>query len=333
MHPLQMAAQAETLGLDYIGLQDQPHKANSLDTWTLLTAIGVATSRISLFAYLTDLPFRSPSILAKAAASLDLLTNGRVEVGLGMSAFRDQLMIMEGAASRDPEAWAVMEEAIQVMRLMWSGERTIHFEGNFYSLADSEPGPSPLRRIRIGLGATERRALGLIGRLADGWIPEPYPTMQPSDLVRLSKHIDDAVTSAGREPSDIRRIWYITGTIGDEDSKTLFQGSVQQWAEAIAELAVEVGIDTFILMEAENETAETAEAQLTKFALEVMPRARELIALAPGAPTPGLLRAYEGAAASGQTLEEEKTDDVDWVDETSMESFPASDPPASSSFT
>jgi hypothetical protein len=79
---------------------------------------------------------------------------------------------------------------------------------------------------------------------------------------------------------------------------------------------------------------DNAEEQLRKFALEVAPRTRELVEQAPGgAVFYGLCRAYEGAGASGATLAEEETDNVDLVDETSMGSFPASDPPASNSFT
>jgi hypothetical protein len=90
-----------------------------------------------------------------------------------------------------------------------------------------------------------------------------------------------------------------------------------------------VGIDTFILAESEN-----AEEQLELFAREVIPLTRELAELAPGAsPAFGLAHAYQGAAASGATPAEEESHEVDIVDETVMESFPASDPPASNSFT
>jgi alkanesulfonate monooxygenase SsuD/methylene tetrahydromethanopterin reductase-like flavin-dependent oxidoreductase (luciferase family) len=268
-------------------------------------------------------------MLAKAAASLDLLTNGRVEMDIGARAFLDALAGIDGERRSPNEALAALEEALYVMRLIWSSERSVTFEGNFYSFTDTKPRPAPSHQINIWLDVMEPQALALAGQLADGWIPDPYPLVQPSDLARLSKHVDDAADAAGRSPSDVQRIWNITGIIGNEKSSTPFYGSAKQWGELLAELALDVGIDTFLLMESEH-----AEDQLEAFAFEVVPLTRQIVELAPGATiTSGISRAYQGAAASGATRAEEETDNVDWVDETSMESFPASDPPASASFT
>jgi alkanesulfonate monooxygenase SsuD/methylene tetrahydromethanopterin reductase-like flavin-dependent oxidoreductase (luciferase family) len=314
--PLRLAALAETLKLELIGIQGDADRAAEQEPWTLLTAIASKTSHIALFATLVDWSLRSPALIAKAAASLDLLTRGRVELGLG-------------AARADAATLAALEEAIQVIRLQWSSEPAVRFDGKVYSMAGVQPGPAPTHPIGIWLAANQPDAMALAGRLGDGWIADPYPTVQPDGLAQLGKHLDDAATAAGREPGDIRRIWPITGTIRDVESDTLFQGSAKQWAASLAQLAVEVGIDTFVLMEGEEDAAE---AQLRAFALEVVPQIRELLEVAPGvAASSGLSRAYQGANASGVTPAEEETDDVDWVDETSMESFPASDPPASAS--
>jgi alkanesulfonate monooxygenase SsuD/methylene tetrahydromethanopterin reductase-like flavin-dependent oxidoreductase (luciferase family) len=327
--PLRLAALAEALGLDYVGIQRHPYNAAYHDTWTLLTAIGMATSRVSLFTNMGGLSLHSPVMLAKAAASLDLLSDGRVEVGLGTGASSDPLAGITGEKRDDKEVLAALEESMQVMRLMWSGERSVDFEGEFYPFTGLQPGPAPAHHIGLWLGANEPRALALAGRLADGWIADHYPVMLPRDLVTLSKHVDDAAESAAREPSAIQRIWNIAGTIGNEEGDTLFQGSAKQWSEWFADLAVDVGIDTFLLMEGEN-----AEEQLQRFALEVVPYTRELMEQVPGRSVSyGLYRAYQGAKASGATRAEEATGNVDLVDETSMGSFPASDPPASNSFT
>jgi len=81
--PLQLAALADELGLDYVGVQDHPYQPRFHDTWTLLTAIAMRTQRISVFPDVVSLPLRPPAMLAKAAASLDLLSGGRLELGLG----------------------------------------------------------------------------------------------------------------------------------------------------------------------------------------------------------------------------------------------------------
>lgn len=327
--PVQLAKLAETLGLNYIGIQEHVDDVDRHDIWTLLSAIGAATSRISLIAKGDDLPLRPPAMLAKAAASLDLLTNGRVELDLGARAFLDAVATTGSNGFSESGALAALEEAIHVMRFVWSGERPPNYEGNFYSLNDVEAGLSPARRINIWLGVKEPHDLALTGRMADGWIADPYPRVQPSELAILSKYIDEAAAMAGREVTELQRIWRVSGAITDAESDMPFNGSAKQWAELFADLALNVGIDTFLLMEGED-----AEAQLEKFAREVVPLTQELVELAPGNTiTSGISRAYQGAAASGPTRAEDETDDVDWVDATSMESFPASDPPASSSFT
>lgn len=337
--PLRLAALAETLGLDYIGIQQEEPGAEHHDSWTLLTAIGAATSRMGLIAKGQDLLLHSPPMVAKVAASLDLLTNGRVEIVLGKNCFMDTCSrgSVENGDSEEVTL-AVLEEAISLMRLVWSGEPLETFAGKYFSLADVESTLIPARRIDIWMDANSTQALGLAGRFADGWIPESYPLMGLGDLAALSKQLDDSALSAQRQPTDIQRIWQISGFIETEEigsaADVPFLGSARQWAESLSKVALEVGIDTFILMEGEDTEGEDAEAQLEKFALEVVPMVREMVELAPGVTIlSGISRAYQGAAASGPTRAEEITDNLDWVDATSMESFPASDPPASSSFT
>ena len=323
--PLRLAELAEALGLEYLGVQDHPYNPGLQDTWTLLTAIAMRTSNITLFTDVANLPLRPPAMLAKAAATLDLLTEGRVELGLGAGSFWGPITAMGGPHRTGGEAVAALEEAIHVMRLMWSGERSVRFDGQFYQLAGVHPGPAPSHPISIWLGVNKPRALELTGRLADGWIPAMFPTLQPSDLVPMSERVDEAARAAGRDPADIQRIWNISGTIRNRDTGKLFDGTARAWAETLADLAVNVGIDTFLLVEGEN-----AEDQLRRFALEVVPYTRELVTGIPGVvPADGLAFAYQGAQASGATPLEEKICDIDIVDEASMESFPASDPPAS----
>lgn len=248
---LGLAALADAVGFDIIGVQDHPYQRRFYDTWTLLTAIAMRTTRITVFPDVANLPLRPPAVLAKAAASLDLLSGGRVELGLGAGGFWDAIKAMDGPARTPGESVSALEEAIQVIRLMWSGGRGLRFDGKFYKLSGVNAGPVPAHPIGIWLGAYKPRMLGLVGRLADGWVPS-LGVMKPSELADANARIDEAAAVAGREPSSIRRVL----NVGDDRS-----------AEDLATLVLEHGFDTLVV----------GESAVTRFADEVIPKVRELV--------------------------------------------------------
>src|SRR5216684_1534567 len=110
LRPLELAVRADELGIDLIGIQDHPYQRRFYDVWILLTAIAMQTKRVSVFPDVANLPLRPPAMLAKAAASLGLLSSGRVELGLGAGGFWDAIKAMGGPvrtpreAGRDPAA-------------------------------------------------------------------------------------------------------------------------------------------------------------------------------------------------------------------------------------
>jgi alkanesulfonate monooxygenase SsuD/methylene tetrahydromethanopterin reductase-like flavin-dependent oxidoreductase (luciferase family) len=263
---------ADDLGLDLIGIQDHPYQRSFLDTWTLLTAIGVQTANIRLFPDVANLPLRPPAVLAKAAASLDVMTNGRVELGLGAGGFWEAIHAMGGPKHEPRDAVAALEEAIQVIRLMWSGERSARFDGSFYSLRGVHPGPVPAHPIGIWLGALGPRMLDLTGRLADGWLPSAS-YVPPPKLPALNRRIDDAAASAGRDPAAVRRIYNVFGRITDDPMSDFLQGPVEHWVEQLTALSLEYGMDGYIFG-----TDADHDVQLRRFALEVAPRVRENVA-------------------------------------------------------
>ena len=127
--PLELARLADELGFDLIGVQDHPYQRRFHDTWTLLTAIAVTTHQVSVFPDVASLPMRPPAMLAKAAATLDLLSGGRLELGLGAGAFWDAIVAMGGPRRGPGESIRALEEAIQVIRLMWSEQPAVRFSG------------------------------------------------------------------------------------------------------------------------------------------------------------------------------------------------------------
>src|SRR5437870_10761180 len=123
--PLQQALVADELGFDVIGVQDHPYQRRFFDTWTLLTAIAMRTERLTVFPDVANLPLRPPAMLAKAAASLDLLSGGRVELGLGAGGFWEAIKAMGGPLRTPGDSVKAPAEAIEVIRLVWTGKRLL----------------------------------------------------------------------------------------------------------------------------------------------------------------------------------------------------------------
>jgi alkanesulfonate monooxygenase SsuD/methylene tetrahydromethanopterin reductase-like flavin-dependent oxidoreductase (luciferase family) len=210
-------------------------------------------------------------MLAKAAASLDLISGGRFELGLGAGAFWDAIAAMGGPRRSPGEAVEAIEEAIGLLRRLWSDERSVRFEGRHYRVAGVRPGPAPAHPIGIWVGAYGPRMLGLIGRLADGWVPSAS-YMPPERLAGAQARIAAAAAEAGRDPAAIRRLYNISGRIGPGGGGFL-DGPAAQWVEQLLPLVTEIGMDTFVLW-----AAESPASQLERFAAEVAPALREAVA-------------------------------------------------------
>jgi alkanesulfonate monooxygenase SsuD/methylene tetrahydromethanopterin reductase-like flavin-dependent oxidoreductase (luciferase family) len=266
---LATAREVEQLGLDWIGVQDHPYQRRFVDTWTLLAMVAATTERVGVFPDVANLPLRPPAVLAKAAASLDLLSGGRLELGLGAGGF-PQAAAAYGAPARGPGAsHEALEEAVTVIRKVWSGERNLRFEGRHYRLAGAHSGPLPAHPIGIWLGVHGPRAIRLAGRVADGWVPSYRGELRP--LVEGAARLDAAAAEAGRDPAAIRRVLNVAGAVTDGASEGFLRGPASQWADELTRLVVEHGFDTFVLW------AEGA-GQLPRFAEEVAPAVREQVA-------------------------------------------------------
>jgi alkanesulfonate monooxygenase SsuD/methylene tetrahydromethanopterin reductase-like flavin-dependent oxidoreductase (luciferase family) len=265
-----VAVAADRAGLDLLGIQDHPYQRRFVDTWTLISTLVPATERIRFFPDVACLPLRPPAVLAKAAASLDVLSGGRLEMGLGAGAFWDAIQAMGGPRRGPGEAVRSVEEAIHVMRLMWSEERSVRFDGEIYTLKGVKPGPRPAHEMNIWVGAGGPRMLGLIGRLADGWIPS-MRWATPDRLPEMHERIDEGAEGAGREPGEIRRLYNVSGNIGAE-GEGLLEGPASKWVDQLTRFALELGMDTFIFWPSEDR-----ERQVELFAREVAPAVREAV--------------------------------------------------------
>jgi alkanesulfonate monooxygenase SsuD/methylene tetrahydromethanopterin reductase-like flavin-dependent oxidoreductase (luciferase family) len=270
--PLRLTRAIELAGLELIGIQDHPYNAGFLDTWSLIATLLQATQRVHIFPNVANLPLRPPMMLAKAAATLDVLSGGRVELGLGAGAFREGIEAMGGPGRSKGESIEALEEAVQIIRAFWSGTRSLRFEGKHYTVKGARPGPRPAHPIGLWLGTYGPRALGLTGRLADGWLPSSSYA-PPQRLPELQQRITDAALTAGRQPQEIRRIYNVMGLITDGPKQGWLTGPVDYWVDELTRLAVEVGMDTFIYWPSDDRLH-----QLELFAAEVVPAVQDQVA-------------------------------------------------------
>ena len=229
---------ADRAGLDLVGVQDHPYQRRFFDTWTLLAYLAARTERITLLPDVINLPLRQPAVLAKAAASLDLLSGGRIELGLGAGAFWEGVEAMGGPRRTAGESVEALEEAMQIIRAFLDMEQSVRFEGRHHRAAGAKPGPPPAHRIGLWVGAYGPRMLRLTGRLGDGWLPSVGGSyLSEDDVAARQALIDEAARRAGRDPGTIVR----AANVG--------MGEQGEWldAERIAEFASRLRFDALLV--------------------------------------------------------------------------------------
>jgi alkanesulfonate monooxygenase SsuD/methylene tetrahydromethanopterin reductase-like flavin-dependent oxidoreductase (luciferase family) len=232
-----LALASESAGLDLVAFQDHPYQRRFLDAWTLMSWVGARTSRIRISADVHNLPLRPPAMLARAAASLDLLTGGRIALALGAGGFPQPAVAM-GAPERTPaESGEALAEAIVVIRELLDTDATggVFLDGPHYPIRGAKRGPAPVQRpIPIWLGVLKPKGLRLVGRAADGWLPS-FGRLEGgvAGLDAGNARIDEAALAAGRRPRDIRRLLNVGPDLVRPD--------------VLASLALDHGVATFIV--------------------------------------------------------------------------------------
>ncbi|MET1051457.1 MAG: LLM class flavin-dependent oxidoreductase, partial [Mycetocola sp.] len=263
---------SEQLGFDLVTYQDHPYQPRFLDTWTLLSWVAARTERIHLAPNVLNLPLRQPAVAARAAASLDLLSHGRFDLGLGAGGVWDAIEAMGGRRLTPGQAVDALEEAIDIIRAIWDvSDRTVlRTGGEFYRLDGAKRGPVPAHDIPIWLGAYKPRMLRLTGRTADGWLPS-LGTMTPGEFASANAIIDDAALEAGRDPRSIRRLVNVGGRF-TADVGGFLVGPGDTWVDDLLPYVLEHGVGTVILATDDPDV-------LRRFADEVAPALREAVAL------------------------------------------------------
>jgi F420-dependent oxidoreductase-like protein len=174
------------------------------EAWTLLAGMAVATSRTRIGCMVTGNTYRHPAVLAKAAVTVDHLSGGRLEFGLGAGwAENEHTMLGLPFGTRGDRAdW--LEEACQVIRSLWTQERT-SFDGGCYQLDEAVAEPKPVQQpyppIWIG-GSGRQRTLRITARYADVWNAAGG---SPGEVAEVSAVLDQRCAEIGRDPAEIRR--------------------------------------------------------------------------------------------------------------------------------
>ncbi len=270
--PVDLAALSEDLGLDLVTFQDHPYQPVLHDTWTLLAWVAARTSRIHVSGNVLNLPLRQPAVLARALASLDLLSEGRVELGIGSGGYFDAMASMGAPLLSPADAVTGLDEALDIIRGIWDVEAgtPLHVEGRFHRVDGAARGPAPAHQIPIWVGAYKPRMQRIIGTKGDGWLPS-LPWLKPGDLARGNRVIDDAARRAGRDPQQIVRLLNITPQY------------TAHGAEEMARLALEDGVSVFIMGSDDPD-------DIRRFAEVTAPEIRDRVAQA---------RAADGTARKG----------------------------------
>jgi F420-dependent oxidoreductase-like protein len=218
---------AERLGYDWASVGDHfltnpVFGARDTDPWNeawiTLAALAEATERIRVGVLVTSVGYRHPALLAKMAATLDVISGGRLEFGIGAGYLEAEYRMYGLPFPRSSVRIAQLDEAIQVCKLLWTQEHA-DFSGEHFTLANAICKPKPLQQpyppIWIG-GMGEQKTLRVVAEHADGWnaFPMPVPQLQHK-LDVLRRHCD----AVGREYDAIRKQLVCTAIIRSDPAQ------------------------------------------------------------------------------------------------------------------
>lgn len=192
---LESARQAEQAGFsslwcwDHFVTRGRRKTDPVLECWTTLTAAAALTSRIRVGSFISNVINRHPAVLARMLATIWDQSGGRVELGIGVGGSGRELD-MYGIAKPDPPVRVrVLEDAVAVLRKLWSGGPVSH-SGEFFSLTDAWAHPAPQPPPRIIVGGEKPGGARLAARVGDGWTTnaEDYERLLPLHLEELAAH-------------------------------------------------------------------------------------------------------------------------------------------------
>ena len=290
---IRFARQAETLGFYCITIADHviipekisisypytvdgkyPGTGYHLETITTMSFLAGATARIRFVTSVMIAPYRNPVITAKMLASLDVLSHGRVILGLGVGWMKEEFENLKAPPFED--RGRVADEYIRAFRELWTEENP-SFDGKYCNFSGIRFLPKPVQKptIPIWIGGHSKQALRRAGELGDGWHPiggVPTIPLEPEDVTRDLGILAGYARKAGRDPKQIRVA--LKASLFDRENQATpgkrrrFIGSGEEIASDIHQYK-SAGVDTLIFDVRQPSIAETLE-RMEWLALEVI---------------------------------------------------------------
>jgi alkanesulfonate monooxygenase SsuD/methylene tetrahydromethanopterin reductase-like flavin-dependent oxidoreductase (luciferase family) len=274
-----LARRAEDAGLARLYVPDHfmPYHASIAvagpvhESWTTLSALGVATTTIGLGTLVLGNSYRHPAVVANMAATLDQLSNGRLLLGLGAGSQPNEHAAYGIELLRPADRISRFEEALQVITSLLRSEMST-FHGSYYRLDAARCEPATVQRPLplLVAGAGEHRSIPLAARFADAW----HAWTTAEQFQHKSELLDAACTAAGRAPTEIRRltgqvlrVLARAGAVDDDDD---IIGSAPFVSERLAAYR-DAGVDEFIVRDHAHTPIESAIESVNMLATDVLP--------------------------------------------------------------
>lgn len=270
--PVADALRAEECGFDFVSASDHPSGSRpTYETWTMLSWIAAATSRIRVATRVLGVPYRPPAMVAKMAESLNRLSQGRLILGMGAGASDHEFRSFGLGVPSPADKIAGLEEAIRIIRGLWS-EANFTFEGHHHRTNAAELEPKPEARIPIWLGTYGKRALAVTGRVADGWIPS-LEGAPPKRVPAMRDRVLGAAHQAGRDPDEITSVYNVEVRVGESSDvgPHVVSGSPERVAETLGSF-VKLGFAAMNLIPIGPDESE----QVERLGHEVVPNVRSV---------------------------------------------------------
>src|SRR5574341_1027574 len=191
-------------------------KRHSLELWSSLTALALRTHRLRFGPLVCSLTFTPPSLLAKKAAALDVLSNGRFELGIGAGWYKEEHQMFGVPFPPFRTRLDMLEEGAQVIRALWSGQ-PVSFNGKYYQLDQAETHPLPIQNpmpLIMG-GKNEHRTLRIVAEHASEW---NCTYIGVEAFGHKSRVLEEHCAAIGRDPRTLRRSLMIPFVIGEDDA-------------------------------------------------------------------------------------------------------------------